>query len=98
MQTTGPGPVMIALDGVSKTFVMHLRGAAQLPVVHGVSFEVRAGECVALSGPSGSANIFFARAAVARPPSKQSCPRTAFAFTGTARGRLVVSAIRISPR
>jgi alpha-D-ribose 1-methylphosphonate 5-triphosphate synthase subunit PhnL len=32
---------------------MHLRGGARLPVVRGVSFSVRSGECVALSGPSG---------------------------------------------
>jgi len=47
------GPDRICLDGVAKTFVMHLRGGARLPVVRGVSFSVRPGECVALSGPSG---------------------------------------------
>ena len=47
------GPDRICLDGVEKTFVMHLRGGARLPVVRGVSFSVRPGECVALSGPSG---------------------------------------------
>src|SRR5215470_1217151 len=44
---------MIKLEGVAKTFVMHLR-AATLPVVREVSFEVHAGECVVLDGPSGS--------------------------------------------
>jgi alpha-D-ribose 1-methylphosphonate 5-triphosphate synthase subunit PhnL len=33
---------------------MHLRGGARLPVVRGVSFSVQPGECVVLSGPSGS--------------------------------------------
>ena len=47
------GPDRICLDGVAKTFVMHLRGGARLPVVRGVSFSVRPGECVALAGPSG---------------------------------------------
>src|SRR5215470_4427275 len=47
------GPDRICLDGVAKTFVMHLRGGARLPIVRGVSFSVRSGECVALSGPSG---------------------------------------------
>jgi alpha-D-ribose 1-methylphosphonate 5-triphosphate synthase subunit PhnL len=50
---TSSGPERILLDGVAKTFVMHLRGGARLPVVRGVSFSVRSGECVALSGPSG---------------------------------------------
>ena len=44
---------MIKLEGVAKTFVMHLRGTI-LPVVRQVSFEVHAGECVVLDGPSGS--------------------------------------------
>ncbi|MDX2204294.1 MAG: phosphonate C-P lyase system protein PhnL [Hyphomicrobiaceae bacterium] len=44
---------MIKVDGVAKTFVMHLRGGATLPVVRNVAFTVRAGECVVLSGPSG---------------------------------------------
>ena len=45
---------MIRLDGVAKTFVMHLRGGATLPVLRGVKFEVRAGECAVLDGPSGA--------------------------------------------
>jgi alpha-D-ribose 1-methylphosphonate 5-triphosphate synthase subunit PhnL len=45
---------MIRLDDVAKTFVMHLRGGARLPVVTGVSFAVAAGECVVLGGPSGT--------------------------------------------
>jgi alpha-D-ribose 1-methylphosphonate 5-triphosphate synthase subunit PhnL len=45
---------MIRLDAVAKTFVMHLRGGARLPVVAGVSFNVRGGECVVLGGPSGT--------------------------------------------
>ena len=45
---------MIHLDGVAKTFVMHLRDGARLPVVAGVSFAVAAGECVVLGGHSGS--------------------------------------------
>ena len=45
---------MIRLDGVAKTFVMHLRGGATLPVLRDVAFEVRAGECAVLDGPSGA--------------------------------------------
>jgi alpha-D-ribose 1-methylphosphonate 5-triphosphate synthase subunit PhnL len=44
---------MVRLEGVGKTFVMHLRGGASLPVVRNVSFEVLAGECAVLDGPSG---------------------------------------------
>jgi alpha-D-ribose 1-methylphosphonate 5-triphosphate synthase subunit PhnL len=45
---------VIELTAVSKTFTMHLRGAVRLPVVRGVTFAVRAGECAVLAGPSGA--------------------------------------------
>ena len=38
---------------IAKTFVMHLRGGLRLPVFSDVSFEVAAGECLVLGGPSG---------------------------------------------
>lgn len=45
---------LLVLDGVGKSFVMHLQGGARLPVVRGVSLCVAAGECVVLGGPSGA--------------------------------------------
>jgi alpha-D-ribose 1-methylphosphonate 5-triphosphate synthase subunit PhnL len=45
---------VIELTAVAKTFTMHLRGGVRLPVVHGVTFAVRAGECAVLAGPSGA--------------------------------------------
>jgi alpha-D-ribose 1-methylphosphonate 5-triphosphate synthase subunit PhnL len=45
---------MIELRNAEKTFVMHLQGGIELPVMHGVTFDVNAGECVVLSGPSGA--------------------------------------------
>jgi alpha-D-ribose 1-methylphosphonate 5-triphosphate synthase subunit PhnL len=50
----GADNVMVRLDGVGKTFVMHLSGGARLPVLSDVAFEVRAGECVVLDGRSGT--------------------------------------------
>lgn len=50
-----PNPMSaIALEGVSKTFLMHQQGGARLPVVSGVQLEVHPGECVVLGGPSGA--------------------------------------------
>lgn len=43
----------LSVAGVGKSFVMHLRGGMVLPVVANVGFDVRAGECVVLGGPSG---------------------------------------------
>jgi alpha-D-ribose 1-methylphosphonate 5-triphosphate synthase subunit PhnL len=45
---------MIDINNAEKTFTMHLQGGIALPVVRGVSFQVRGGECVVLSGPSGA--------------------------------------------
>jgi len=45
---------MIEIENAEKTFVMHLQGGVELPVVRGVSFRVERGECVVLSGPSGA--------------------------------------------
>jgi alpha-D-ribose 1-methylphosphonate 5-triphosphate synthase subunit PhnL len=45
---------VLELAAVSKTFRMHLQGGIRLPVVSGVAFDVKAGECVVLAGPSGA--------------------------------------------
>jgi alpha-D-ribose 1-methylphosphonate 5-triphosphate synthase subunit PhnL len=45
---------MIEISNAAKTFIMHLQGGVELPVVSDVSFRVEPGECVVLSGPSGA--------------------------------------------
>jgi alpha-D-ribose 1-methylphosphonate 5-triphosphate synthase subunit PhnL len=45
---------ILDVQDISKSFTLHLRGGLKLPVVAGVSFQVSAGECVALGGPSGA--------------------------------------------
>src|SRR5262245_36261567 len=49
----GVGAVMVRLEDVAKTFVMHMAGAT-LPVLRNVTFDVRAGECAVLDGRSGT--------------------------------------------
>jgi len=44
---------LLRVEGLAKTFTLHLHGGTRLPVVHGVSFSVAAGECVVLGGASG---------------------------------------------
>jgi alpha-D-ribose 1-methylphosphonate 5-triphosphate synthase subunit PhnL len=44
---------LLHVSAVSKTFTMHLRGGARIPVLSNVSFDLRAGESLALVGPSG---------------------------------------------
>jgi alpha-D-ribose 1-methylphosphonate 5-triphosphate synthase subunit PhnL len=43
----------LVVSDVAKSFTMHLRDGIRLPVVAGVSFELAAGECAVLGGPSG---------------------------------------------
>jgi alpha-D-ribose 1-methylphosphonate 5-triphosphate synthase subunit PhnL len=47
-------PPVIAVEGLEKTFTLHLQGGAQLPVLRGARLDVHGGECVALTGPSGA--------------------------------------------
>ena len=44
----------LTIRRVEKTFILHVQGAARLPVLRGVSLTVEAGECVVLADPSGS--------------------------------------------
>jgi alpha-D-ribose 1-methylphosphonate 5-triphosphate synthase subunit PhnL len=45
---------MVRVESLSKTFVLHLSGPAVLKALEGVSFSVSSGECLAITGPSGS--------------------------------------------
>ncbi|QPC90811.1 phosphonate C-P lyase system protein PhnL [Mesorhizobium sp. INR15] len=47
-------PTPLVVSDVAKSFTMHLRDGIKLPVVSGVSFSIRAGECTVLGGPSGA--------------------------------------------
>ena len=44
----------LVVSEVAKSFTMHLRDGIRLPVVAGVSFSIRSGECAVLGGPSGA--------------------------------------------
>lgn len=43
----------LIVTDVAKSFVMHLRGGIEIPVVSNVSFSLNSGECAVLGGPSG---------------------------------------------
>src|SRR5579862_5841699 len=45
--------IMLRTDALTKTFILHLQGGVRIPVLSEVGLEVRGGECVVLSGPSG---------------------------------------------
>lgn len=52
----------IAVHGLAKTFTLHTQGGARLPVLRGVSLEVRPGDCVVLADPSGAGKSTLLRA------------------------------------
>jgi len=45
---------LLEASGLAKTFTLHARDGLQLPVFSGVGLQVHAGECLALTGRSGS--------------------------------------------
>jgi alpha-D-ribose 1-methylphosphonate 5-triphosphate synthase subunit PhnL len=44
---------LLVVEDLDKTFTLHLHGGLRLPVVSGVRFAVKRGECVVFGGPSG---------------------------------------------
>jgi len=44
----------ISVKNLCKTFILHTQGGTVIPVFSGLDLDVRAGECVALSGSSGA--------------------------------------------
>ncbi|HEY0181987.1 MAG TPA: phosphonate C-P lyase system protein PhnL [Rhodopila sp.] len=46
--------LMLSTRDLAKSFTLHLRGGLSMQVLRGVDLDVRAGECVVLSGPSGT--------------------------------------------
>jgi alpha-D-ribose 1-methylphosphonate 5-triphosphate synthase subunit PhnL len=46
--------IVLQTEGLSKSFTLHLQNSARIPVLHDVDLAIAAGECVVLSGPSGT--------------------------------------------
>jgi alpha-D-ribose 1-methylphosphonate 5-triphosphate synthase subunit PhnL len=48
------GQAMLRTEGLGKSFTLHLQNGARIPVLRDVDLTIAAGECVVLSGPSGT--------------------------------------------
>ena len=78
---------MISIENVSKSFVLHNQGTAEIPVMQDASLTVSAGECVALVGASGA--------------GKSTLMRMIYGNYLTASGRIMVGDVdvaRAAPR
>ncbi|HVP17674.1 MAG TPA: phosphonate C-P lyase system protein PhnL [Spirochaetia bacterium] len=54
-------PAMIRCEGLSKTFLMHIRGGTRIEAFRDVSFQLSAGEFLGIRGPSGAGKSSFLR-------------------------------------
>ena len=53
---------MLRIDNLAKTFLLHNQGAKKLSVFQNISFQVKAGECLVLTGASGTGKSTLLRA------------------------------------
>ena len=53
---------MLRIDNLEKTFLLHNQGAKKLPVFQNISFQVKTGECLVLTGASGTGKSTLLRA------------------------------------
>ncbi|UKO99121.1 phosphonate C-P lyase system protein PhnL [Nostoc sp. UHCC 0870] len=56
-----PNQALLQVENLRKTFTLHQQGGIQLSVLEAISLTVNAGECIALSGESGTGKSTFMR-------------------------------------
>ncbi|MGD1909603.1 MAG: phosphonate C-P lyase system protein PhnL [Rivularia sp. (in: cyanobacteria)] len=53
--------ILLQAENIYKSFILHNQGGIKFPVIEGISLKLKAGECVALAGDSGTGKSTFMR-------------------------------------
>ena len=89
---------MLRTEGLSKSFTLHLQNSARIPVLRDVGLEIAAGECVVLSGPSGTGKSTLMRSLYGNYRAESGhilvCHRGAWVDLARADPRLVLEVRR----
>ena len=89
---------MLRTEALSKSFTLHLQNSARIPVLRDVGLEIAAGECVVLSGPSGTGKSTLMRSLYGNYRAESGhilvCHRGAWVDLARADPRLVLEVRR----
>jgi alpha-D-ribose 1-methylphosphonate 5-triphosphate synthase subunit PhnL len=89
---------MLRTEGLSKSFTLHLQNGARIPVLRDVDIAIAAGECVVLSGPSGTGKSTLMRSLYGNYRAEEGrilvCHRGDWVDLATADPRLVLEVRR----
>jgi alpha-D-ribose 1-methylphosphonate 5-triphosphate synthase subunit PhnL len=89
---------MLRTEGLSKSFTLHLQNGARIPVLRDVDITIAAGECVVLSGPSGTGKSTLMRSLYGNYRAEEGrilvCHRGAWVDLAAADPRLVLEVRR----
>jgi alpha-D-ribose 1-methylphosphonate 5-triphosphate synthase subunit PhnL len=90
--------IMLRTEGLSKSFTLHLQNSARIPVLRDVDLTIAAGECVVLSGPSGTGKSTLMRSLYGNYRAEAGrilvCHRNGWVDLATADPRLVLEVRR----
>ena len=88
----------IRVQNLSKKFVLHNQGGAELPVLENIDLEVAPGECVVLDGPSGSGKSTLLKCLYANYRANTGTVHIREGDTETELGSYVSQFLRAIPR